>query len=223
MLLCTVDTLVSWLFRFYNTFGQMMKISEAISALELFNEKVHKLANSSFVRDMQGDDVGVKNSGKRTENGSFEVISKRNGPSSESIDVFALTLRFFVQNNERSSLANVAALYENFEFHEDLLGRFNSARVAVNSLLNASNDLGLSTDEGVLTNRQILDVYLYGDLAHGQIDKRDTYKDWRSMPPFGLLTEACFIRIGGQIVSALMFIASVNELAIKQLKAMNSE
>ena len=130
----------------------MMKISEAISALELFNEKVHKLANSSFVRDMQGDDVGVKNSGKRTENGSFEVISKRNGPSSESIDVFALTLRFFVQNNERSSLANVAALYENFEFHEDLLGRFNSARVAVNSLLNASNDLGLSTDEGVLTN-----------------------------------------------------------------------
>ena len=43
------------------------------------------------------------------------------------------------------------------------------------------------------------------------------------MPPFGLLTEACFIRIGGQIVSALMFIASVNELAIKQLKAMNSE
>jgi hypothetical protein len=196
-------------------------ISKAISALELFNEKARKLASSSFVRDMQGNDVGVRISGIRKDDGSFAIKSVRKGPSAESIDAFALTLRFFLQNNESSSLANIAAIYEQYGFENGLLGRFNSARTAVNDLLEAPNDLGLKDGETYLTNQQIIEVYLYGDLAHGNAEKRATYKEWRSLPPFGLLTEAGFIRIGGQIFSAIIFISRVNEEAIGQLKAMN--
>jgi len=74
----------------------VMAHSEIRTALKLFNEKADKLRNSNFVK------AAVENSGVSLswQEGEFFQIT-RTGPTEENVDAFVLTLRFFVQDNDR--------------------------------------------------------------------------------------------------------------------------
>lgn len=196
----------------------MTNIEKQINALNLFNEKVRELFDLSFVKTITKPNSGFSLSGERKENGSFKMISTINGPSIEAIKAFVLTFRFFIQVNESISLRNIAEIYESNNIEHQQREFFNSARDSVNSMLNSPNLFNLKFNDSIPTNRRIMDVFVYGGLAHANPEKYKTYKEWMSFPPAAVILQTCFNSILGQILQALDYIEKVNENTIQQLK-----
>src|SRR5215216_2324996 len=98
-----------------------------IRALELFNEKADELRNLRFVHSLQSQDSGWTLTLEEDEGGV-----SRFGPEDESIRAFVLTFRFFVQDNEPTSIRNMAERYSRLHgaslISADLLDNFNYAR-----------------------------------------------------------------------------------------------
>jgi hypothetical protein len=82
----------------------MAGLDKIAKALRLFNDKADRLARLSFLDHMNHPDSGVSIS-FNAEEGEF-VKQVRRGPEEEAIDAFVLTFRYFVQDNEPTSLAN---------------------------------------------------------------------------------------------------------------------
>jgi len=194
------------------------EIQKQIAALQLFNEKAEKLMQLSFIKALGAPNTGVTISGKRKDDGTWEGKSERRGPSLEAIEAFVLTFRFFIQDNERSSLRNVAAVYDAATIDQELPERFKSGRDGVNKLLDSPNLLNISYNDVRLTNREIMDVFIYGGLGHANLEKEKRFKEWMAFPPTAALFEACFALILGHVLNAITFIAGVNREAIEELK-----
>lgn len=197
----------------------MTEIQKQIAALQLFNEKAEKLMQLSFIKALSAPNTGVTISGKRKDDGTFEVKSERRGPSPEAIDAFLFTFRFFIQDNERSSLRNIAAVYDAATIEQELKERFKSGRHAVNKLLDSPNLLNISYNDVRLTNREIMDVFIYGGLGHANLEKEKRFKEWMAFSPTAVTFEACFALILGHVLNAITWIAGVNREAIEELKS----
>jgi hypothetical protein len=195
----------------------MSEIENQIAALRLFNEKVQELLELSFVKAITDPQAGFSLSGKRQEDGSFKMQSTVRGPSVEAVKAFVLTFRFFIQDNEATSLRNIAALYDSNNIDPQQRASFQSARNEVNKMLDAPNFFNLNYDGVTPTNRQVMDVFVYGGLAHATPEKYKTYKDWMSFPPAAVILQACFNTILGHILHALAYIQQVNETTLQQL------
>jgi hypothetical protein len=190
-----------------------------IAALRLFNEKAKKLNGLSFIKAITAPNASVTVSAKRKDDGTFEVRSERRGPSQEAIDAFVLSFRFFIQDNETSSLRNIAAVYDAAALDEGLKERFRSARHAINRLLDSPNLLNISHNSVLLTNREIMDVFIYGGLAHATPEKYKRFQEWMAFPPAAVLFENCFALVLGKILHPIMYIVAVNQEAIEQLES----
>jgi hypothetical protein len=199
------------------------KSEEQVAALKLFNEKVKELLELSFVKAVTAPNAGVVLSAQRQEDGSFEFRSAVRGPSIEAIKAFVLTFRFFIQDNEAISLRNIASLYDGGNINPQQTAYFKSARDAVNQMLDSPNFMHLSFNNVTPTNREVMEVFVYGGLAHANPQKYERFKEWMSVPPAAALLQGCFNKILGSILRALVYIAQVNETTIQQLTGENHE
>ncbi len=197
----------------------MTEIQQQIAAMQLFNEKAEKLMKLSFVEALSVPNAGVTLNGSQKDDGTFEIKSVRRGPSREAIDAFVLTFRFFIQDNESSSFRNIAAVYDTAALDQELKERFQSARHAVNKMLDSPNLLHISHNGLDLTNREIMLVFIYGGLAHANPEKHKRFQEWMSFPPAAALFENCFTLILGTILHAITYIIGVNREAIESLKS----
>ena len=69
----------------------------------LFCKKVQELENSRYLFDAKQSGIEFNFKWHKDKG----ITQKRTGPDEESIKAFILTLRFFVQNNERISIYNI--------------------------------------------------------------------------------------------------------------------
>jgi len=188
-----------------------------IEALELFNEKAEKLLGLSFVESLRTSASGVTIA--IDHGGSGTITTERRGPSAEVIDAFVLTFRFFIQDNERCSLSNIAAVYEQADLSADLKKRFASARKTVNELLDSPNLVHASLFGVNPTNREIMDVFVYGGLAHANPDKRIRYRQWTARSTTAALLQSCLVCILALVLHGIDRIAGVNLEAIEELES----
>lgn len=195
----------------------MSEVEDQMVALRLFNEKVNELLELSFVKAVTDPNAGFSLSGKRQEDGSFKMESTVRGPTVEAVKAFVLTFRFFIQDNETISLRNIASLYDSNNIDPQQRAYFQSARNEVNKMLDAPNFLNLNYNGVTPTNRQVMDIFVYGGLAHANPEKYKTYKDWMSFPPAAVILQSCFNKILGHILQALAYIQQVNETTLQQL------
>jgi len=188
-----------------------MENKEIISALELFNEKAEKLRSRSFTRSLNGS--GVTMSFKKGEADKIE----RRGPNIESIDAFVLTFRFFIQNNEKISLGNVADIYDNLPSQlQEEKNLFLENRQEINSYLDSISMFNFNNKR--FTKREILDVFIYGGLAHANEDQKKIFDTWMKIPPLVDIIENEFICIMADMMSAILCIRNLNNEVIKKLK-----
>jgi hypothetical protein len=144
----------------------------AIEAMTLFNEKTDELINSNFVKHMQSVDLKV--SLRMLSGGEVEV--KHTLPDQEIIKAFVLTIRFFIQDNESSSLRNLAKIFEKLHISDDLKNYFSRARNRLNQEFEKKSFLNLNGKE--LTYREIFDTFIFGGLAHANKEKKKEYDNW---------------------------------------------
>lgn len=162
-------------------------------AIELFIEKAEKIKAVNFVTSpklVQFD---------WSWNNGYESVNMT-GPRSQDIDAFILTYRFFFDKKEHCSfrwlaenVLNDSGLSENWkkgflELRDDL-----NCYIDSYPLIKVSND----NNRVPMTNLQIRDLFLYGDLCHAtwKIENRQKYKQWMSHDATKALLTSQFIEI----------------------------
>ena len=190
------------------------KINEYVEVLNLFNEKADEIKNSSyakFVLEKKPETTISKNQGEAIKIKTIE-------PNDESLKSFVLTLRLFLQNNDQISFQNISKIYKelpnNFQKEKIL---FSQARGKINNILNTN--INIKFNNKILTYCEVLDTFIYGDLAHINIDKRNTYKDWKSREEVGLfaLLKIDFHSIASVLIQCILYMQKLNADVIKKI------
>ncbi len=135
--------------------------------LNLFNEKYLKLSRSSLIQY-------VKEKGLKL---SWEFVNNRpkddhKAPGEQAIDGFVLNLRFFIQNNEPTSISNIEKAYKKME-NQNLLGCISENRKILNEFLDT--DFPFKINENRLTNREIMDGFVYSQIAHSNKSRHQPF------------------------------------------------
>lgn len=158
-----------------------MKNKEFVEALSLFNQKVEKLESLSFIsKAVEGTNASI--SWRESFDGYGDLSTERIGPTTESIDAFILTFRFFIQKNEICSLQNLSKLYDIFLKNNELRIDFEKARSAINKFLDSGPQLDINFNGESLTYRKIMDIIIFGDLSHANKEKKEKFKQWMNSP-----------------------------------------
>lgn len=205
-------------------------MNDIIETLKSFNAKIDRLERSGFA--------------KRFENEVPEVMAKFESPidfynhgdgnftlggkieswvpdyNEDEIDAVVLTYRVLTQNNDRVSLASLAKIYNADWFPEEGMQEFNKARDKVNEYLDSPATVFF--EEGHITIRTLMDIIIYGGLAHSNLKKERIFNSWIHSDASG------FFKV--EFMAALKFMLfyfkyfrDLNEVTIKILEYNKSE
>jgi hypothetical protein len=196
----------------------MLENEKIVTAFQLFNEKVDKLSRLSFSKPTELA-WGFTLTWKANESGDSEEMHERYGPQEESIDAFVNTFRFFIQNNEISSLENMARHYQVAPIDESLKQDFVAIRNQINVFLDSQttgNESRISFNNELLTNRTIMETFVYGGLSHSTKKKR--YDSWMKIPAIAAAATHRFVIILEKVRNNLLQIKTLNEKALAQME-----
>ncbi len=185
--------------------------SEAILTLNLFNEKVDKLINSRFVKHIQEN--GLKVSIKSSVNEGVSISDTF--PDQDAIDAFILNLRFFIQDNESSSLRNMNNLYNEVTITPSLKNDFNFVRNKFNLELDKKTNINLRGND--ITYREIFETFIYGELAHVNPDKKAIFDTWMKDKALASFIAAEFHNILFYFLNCIANIKKTNLKALEEI------
>lgn len=188
-----------------------MATREQLRVLERFNEKVEKLDRLRFLHDPA--QVGAIVEWRKGVGWDRVHV----GPEEESIDAAVLSLRFFLQNNEPTSLCNMAVLYPVLGVSAALVTDFRQLRQELNQYLDSPSNLAIS-DDRQMTYREILELFLWGSLSHANSHHEATFRAV-SQTPFFPLFQADFVATVRNFIRALGLMRDVNKRALAELGA----
>lgn len=183
---------------------------DGLEPFNLFTNKAKKLLNSSFVKSYQ-DNSGVDFSWKH---GDKPLINQR-GPAQEKIDAFVLTFRFFIQKNEPISFFSMAEAFELDFVSDDLKKEFFDAKNHLNSYLDANTMFKIGEH---ITRRELLYVFIYGELSHSDKEKREKYSDWMSNEFLAAFMKNEFTSILFEVLNVISYTGGICEKVLQQSK-----
>ena len=177
--------------------------------LELYVETVDDLLASDFAAQLQKSVV------IRMTWANGRAATSVEGPSRESVKATLLTLRFFCQDNEPTSLRNMAARLPGLAVDQVLKDNFLTSRTNFNRGLDGPLAIPVQA-VGANTRRELFKAFLYGAFAHANPRYRRLVKQWQSQMYMADL-EGQFAHILGSFISALSFMAHACRGMLKQL------
>lgn len=189
---------------------------ETIKAFELFVEKTEKLKSYDFYKFPKRVRFNWSwNQGKEK-----IVIT---GPRNQDRDGFLLTYRFFLDQNEHCSFKWLAehavkdsGLSDNWKIE------FGKLRNDLNNYLDSFPSIKVISADypKPMTNRNIKDLFLYGDLSHAKsLEKTEKYEQLMSNEATKGLLNSQFIDI---LIITFNMIIKVSDLCKSELKMKKS-
>ena len=188
-----------------------MTIDDQIRILERFNRKVDRLKERGFAEESRGGGAFVEWRKGQGWDGLYI------GPSEKTVEATILTLRFFIQDKESTSLSNMNELYPTLNIETRLSTQFSEIKDLVNSYLDSPSNLSIS-EEGPMTHRQILNLFINGDLAHTNNATIEANYRSISQTEFFPLFQDDFTTTVRLLMSALNEIQQINYVALDQLR-----
>jgi len=138
-------------------------------------------------------------------------------PEVEHLEAYVLNLRFFVQDNEPTSLRNMAALYNRECKDSKVLEQFMELRDAINRELD--RELWFKFNAKTVTYRTIFDGMIYARFAHAKTREHELF-DKMATHPFGyILAMDEFLRCIRVVHTGLLFVNKLNAAAFPQMGA----
>jgi len=135
-------------------------------------------------------------------------------PELEDLEAYVLNLRFFIQDNEPTSLRNMDALYQTECQSPESLKQFKEIRDAMNGALNS--ELWFRFNGQPMTYRMLFEGMIYTRLAHASKNKHALF-DEMTTHPFGLeMAMAEFLKCVCALHAALVFINKLNRAAFPE-------
>lgn len=181
---------------------------EDFDRLRLFNEKAERLLNTRFVEYVR------KN--KRI---SFRLqFRKGKGiktsiklPDQDAIDAFVLTFRYFIQNNEQCSFGNLAKTYSKSYIPKAMGAKYFQERTWLNEYLDDPSSLK------PLTRRSVIDIFVYGGLAHANPQKKAKFDKLRKNSVSKGIAKLEFASILLDILEVIKSVAKLNSEVLAKL------
>jgi len=149
-----------------------------MDVLKLFNATAEELINCSLIIESNEDKSEFQynwNLNPNTNDLDFLIVKKNH--KEDEIKSFVLTMRLFVQDNEKISIRNLSKLYENMNIDIRYKTKFSTLRNNLNGYL---NEKALTFIESSPTKRDVYDTLLYGYYAHKQSDKLKKIQLWKN-------------------------------------------
>jgi hypothetical protein len=133
----------------------------------------------------------------------------------DEVDAFVLTLRLFVQDNEPISVRRLATLYEQTPELTPLLDKVRGLREKLNTYLDGLSPIVWQQEQ--LPRRRILDVFLYGGLAHTHQGRTEEYSRWMEHEYMAMPFQAEFYDIVAALTQTVFWLRQENLEALKIL------
>jgi len=192
-----------------------MSYREDINRLKLFNEKANRLLNTRFVQYiLSKGKISFQIDAKKGE----AVKIEKDVPDQDAIDAFILTFRYFIQNNEQCSFGNLSKTYEKHFVPKEIKKEYLRVRKQLNDYLDASPSIKIEIGGESPTRRRILDVFIYGGLAHANPKKKEIFDKWIGEPIIGPLLEFCFVSILAEVLKVIRYVTELNGKLLKELE-----
>lgn len=188
--------------------------SKSLDGLRLFNEKADRLLSSKFWKTFLREGTGI--SIRFYRKGTITVT--RRGPDQDEIEAFILTLRFFVQDNETSSFRNLADAYEILPISQEAKQEFSNARDALNSYLDSSLPFKVTLYGKTYTNREILEVFVYGGFAHANPEKKELFDKWMEIKIDKQTLTNALVDILIDIMRTIKYVKELNTKVIHEIE-----
>lgn len=186
--------------------------TEDISDLKLFNEKAACLLTSSFADAMLRGESGFRFSWNASEGGKA-VYS---GAKGESVDAAFLTLRMFLQNNDRISIGNMAKLYLHIQELAAYRSDFDSIRTQINDFLDAGNGIDFSGKH--YTNREVIELLLYGSKGHSNRAKEAELRGLLDVPIVSQMFLNQVNIAAAILIKGIVAVAEINKKALSVIE-----
>jgi hypothetical protein len=141
------------------------------------------------------------------------------GPGREQAESFVLRLRFFIQNNESTSLENISTLLQgDSATPPQLMADVASVRADLKTAFESLPPIRVSSavDPNPPTWGEIWDVFVYGDLAHENREKRKRLDAWRGHEPSFALFNYYLSRIFAVLASGIVFLGGLFEAELQK-------
>jgi len=174
--------------------AEMAEIEAQLDILRQFNRKVERLERSGFCRRYENElpnvvarfeEVKFRKTGAAT----FEMLGRLNSVledfNQDEIDAFVLTYRIFTQSNDLLSIPSLARIYASAWMPRDATECFQGARDQLNEYLDG--DATILFGERSISIRQLVDVVIYGGLAHTNPEKSRIFESWERSGVMGFI------------------------------------
>lgn len=186
-------------------------------ALELFVERADHLMSRRFTQSViqaGGTTLTIRFHQKDEEDDDGWLNVNRTGPDEEAVEAFVLTYRQFFQHNDRFSFPSLAkpAIQDDPGLSAEWKQKFRESWAELQEFLDAPAPFILSGEAP--TYRHLLDVFVYGGLAHTTPDKRVVFESWQGDPMLYALLEHAFV---GSLASVLKGIWYFRQFTAKVL------
>ena len=148
---------------------------DAHEDLQAFVSHVRELRQSRFGQKVLAQSTVTMRTG-----GAFDEVEFV-GVDEEELCRFLLGCRLLIQNKERISVFNIWTACKSFMGVSDSFGPINTQRWMLNDYLDTPATIADHTGTS-LTNRQIVDTFLYGSYAHLDRARGARLREWQSAP-----------------------------------------
>ena len=158
---------------------------EQIEIIRAFNQKVDHLDRSGFAARyndaipnmaMKFDDAKFKHLGGGQLIIEGRISSWLEDFSQDEIDAFVLTLRLFNQDNDRISIHRLSQIYAAGWIPVEAQKCFEEARNEINNFLGSVSILQFGNQH--ITVGTIVDIVIYGGMAHTNKQKAEIFSSW---------------------------------------------
>lgn len=146
---------------------------KALEVLDIFIDSADGLLKSRFLEQVTAD--GIKTTLQWQRDGL--ITTARTGPDNEAVKAFILTLRFFCQDNEDTSIRKLNKRIQDLPIDPALKSAFSASRDSLNTYLDdQSSFVGLADAD---SRRGIFVTFTYGQFAHANSGKRRRLEQWK--------------------------------------------
>lgn len=189
-----------------------MNRSEQVRRLKLFNEKAEAIRDGRFVKQVFQPHHGFT----WLTPGDGTMQTEWRGADQDATKALALDLRYFIWSQKRDgiNLEQIRELYE-------ALPTGNAEKQKITDLLDSLDrtldSIAIIISSEPVTWRRLLEVFMYGGLAHANEREREIYQEW-TRNETGALIRHDFEKIVKAMVLVICQIQHVNNEVIKALE-----
>lgn len=130
----------------------------------------------------------------------------------DAVEAFVLTYRMLTQDNDRYSVRRLAKVYEQSRVDTEARARLAEARQAIAGFLDEQTTCGF--ENGPVKRNRLLDVFVYGGLAHSNPEKERLFRLWTANPTQAHFTWVEFMSGLRGLMTYFLYIRELNKAVL---------